>query len=72
MAPLVASATRVGNLSWALVELGDHLSGRAFRLVRRLSLVLSPILVVAIGVVVLFVVVAMFLPLIKLLTSLAE
>jgi type IV pilus assembly protein PilC len=72
MVPLVSSATRVGNLPWALVELGDHLSGRAFRLVRQLSLVLSPILVVVIGAVVLFVVVALFLPLIKLLEGLAK
>jgi len=71
MAPLVSSATRVGNLPWALVELGDHLSGRAFRLVKQLSLMLAPILVVAIGMVVLFVVVAMFLPLIKLLERLS-
>ena len=72
MAPLVRSAERVRNLPWALVELGDHLAGRAFRVVRRLSLVVSPILVALVGAVVGFIAVAMFLPLIQLITSLTE
>jgi type IV pilus assembly protein PilC len=72
MAPLVRSAGRVRNLPWALVELGDHLAGRAFRVVRRLSLVVSPILVALVGAVVGFIAVAMFLPLIQLITSLTE
>jgi len=71
-APLVRSAERVRNLPWALVELGDHLAGRAVRLVRRLSLVLSPVLVVLVGLVVGFIALAMFLPLIQLLTGLTE
>jgi type II secretory pathway component PulF len=71
-APLVRSAGRVRNLPWALVELGDHLAGRAVRLVRRLSLVLSPLLVVLVGAVVGFIALAMFLPLIQLLTGLTE
>jgi len=72
MAPLVRSAERVRNLPWALVELGDHLAGRAVRLVRRLSLVLSPVLVALVGAVVGFIALAMFLPLIQLLTGLTE
>jgi type II secretory pathway component PulF len=71
MAPLVRAATRARTLPWALAELGDHLGGRAFRLVRRLSLVIGPVLVVAIGVVVGFVVLSMFMPLIQLLTGLS-
>ena len=72
MAPLVRASERARGLPWALVELGDHLAGRAFRLVRRLSLVLSPLLVAAVGAVVGFVALAMFLPLIHLITSLTE
>lgn len=71
-APLVRSAERVRNLPWALVELGDHLAGRAVRLVRRLSLVVSPVLVALVGAVVGFIAVAMFLPLIQLITGLTE
>jgi type IV pilus assembly protein PilC len=72
MAPLVRAATRARTLPWALGELGDHISGRAFRLVRRLSLVIGPVLVVAIGVVVGFIVLSMFTPLIQLLTGLSR
>lgn len=72
MAPLVRASERVRRLPWALVELGDHLAGRAFRVVRRLSLVLSPLLVLAVGAVVAFIAVAMFLPLVRLITSLSE
>ena len=71
-AALVRSAGLVRNLPWALVELGDHLAGRAVRLVRRLSLVLSPLLVALVGVVVGFIALAMFLPLIQLLTGMTE
>jgi type IV pilus assembly protein PilC len=72
MAPLVRSAERVRTLPWALGELGDHLAGRAFRLVRRVSLIVAPLLVAALGAVVGFVALAMFLPLIHLLTRLSE
>jgi type II secretory pathway component PulF len=72
MAPLVRASERVLRLPWALIELGDHLAGRAFRVVRRLSLVVSPVLVVLVGAVVGFIAVAMFLPLIHLITSLSE
>jgi len=71
MVPLVQAAGRARTLPWALAELGDHLGGRAFRLVRRLSLVIGPILVVAVGVVVACVVLGMFMPLIQILTWLS-
>ena len=72
MAPLVRAAQRARSLPWALNELGDHLAGRAFRLVRRISLVVAPLLVVAVGACVAFVALGMFLPLIELLTRLVE
>ncbi|MDB5309771.1 MAG: putative secretion system protein GspF-like [Gemmataceae bacterium] len=72
MSPLVRTSERVGTLPWALVELGDHLAGRAFRVVRRLSLVVAPVLVVVVGSLVGFIALGMFLPLIQLLTRLSE
>jgi type II secretory pathway component PulF len=72
MSGLLHTSERVGTLPWALVELGDNLAARAFRVVRRLSLAVAPILVVAVGSLVGFVVLAMFLPLIQLLTRLSE
>lgn len=72
VAPLVRSAARVGNLPWALAELGDHLAGRAFRVVRRLSLVASPVMVALVGGVVGVIAIGMFLPLVQLITSLSE
>ena len=70
--PLVVAAEKVRTLPWALAELGDHLSGRAFRLVRRASLIASPLLVVAVGVVVAYIAIGMFMPLIALMSSLSE
>ena len=71
MAPLVRAAQQARTLPWALAELGDHIGGRAFRMVRRLSLVIGPMLVVAIGTLVGLVALAMFMPLITLLTWLS-
>jgi type IV pilus assembly protein PilC len=71
MAPLVRAAERARNLPWALTELGDHLSLRAARLLQRTYMVLAPTIVVAIGTVIGFLVVGMFIPLIKLIDGVA-
>jgi type IV pilus assembly protein PilC len=71
MVPLVRAAERARNLPWALTELGDHLSVRAARLLQRTHMVLAPTIVVAIGAVIGFLVVGMFLPLIKLIDGVA-
>jgi type IV pilus assembly protein PilC len=71
MAPLVRAAQRAHTLPWALSELGEMLAGRATRMVRRVSLVLSPMMVLGVGTIVGFIVLAMFLPLIQLLTRLS-
>src|SRR5438094_8666474 len=60
MVPLVQSSERLRTLPFALGELGDLLSGRAVRIARRVSLVVGPLLVVAVGVLVGFICVAMF------------
>ena len=72
MAPLVQASERTGTLPQTLLELGGHLAGRSLRVVRRASLLVSPLLVAAVGVVVGFIAVAMFMPLVRLLTSLSE
>jgi type IV pilus assembly protein PilC len=71
MAPLVRAAERARNLPWALTELGDHLGLRSTRILRRTYMVLAPTIVVAIGAVVGFLVVGMFIPLIKLIDGVA-
>jgi type IV pilus assembly protein PilC len=71
MAPLVGTAERTRTLPWALAELGTLLAGRAVRLARRVSLVVSPVLVAAVGLLVAFIALAMFMPLIQLLTRLS-
>jgi type IV pilus assembly protein PilC len=71
MASLVRSAERAQNLPWALAELGESLSNQAFRLLRRASMLISPLIVLAIGLVVGFVVVGLFVPMIKIIESLA-
>ncbi len=72
MAPLVRAAGDTRTLPWALGELGDLLAARAVRRVRRLTLVLSPLLVAGVGLLVGFVVVGIFLPLVQLLLRLSE
>jgi type IV pilus assembly protein PilC len=70
MTPLVRSAERLRALPFTLAEIGDVLSGRAVRIARRASLLVGPLLVVGVGLVVGFIVIAMFVPLIQLMSRL--
>jgi type II secretory pathway component PulF len=72
MAPLVRSAQKARNLPWALTELGEVQASRLVRIARRISIVLSPIAVVAVGALAGFVVVALFLPLLSIMGELAK
>jgi len=72
MVPLVTTAQRVNSLPWTLTELGSALSGRALRYARRLSLVFAPLSILAIGCLVLWICLAFFMPLIRLLESLSQ
>lgn len=72
MVPLVGAAERVRNLPWALAELGDHLSNRLIRRLRRISVVVFPLILLAIGGLVGFIALGMFLPLVELITRLSE
>ena len=71
MTALVRSAERTGRLSWALSELGELLSSRAARWVRRASFVIAPMLLVGVGALAGVIVVGVFMPLIELLEKLS-
>jgi type II secretory pathway component PulF len=67
---LLTSAQRVGNLPWALREVADGIERRlALRLHRGLEIAV-PVLVVVVGALVMFTVVGLFVPLIRLIESL--
>lgn len=71
-AALLRAAERVGNLSWALDELGDGVERRiGYRLTATLN-VLVPVVVLAVGTVVLATAAAAFLPLIALIQGMAQ
>lgn len=72
LAPLVQAAEHLRNLPWALAEIGEHLANRTIRLIRRMSLLISPATVFAVGIIIGFGVVAMFIPILQLMESLHE
>jgi general secretion pathway protein F len=67
MVPLVQSAERVGNLSWALAELAESRSTRLVRILKRGSMLLAPVVVCAMGALVAVIVIGIFLPLVEML-----
>jgi general secretion pathway protein F len=69
MVPLVQAAQRAHNLPWALAELGESLARRAARISQRISLALFPVAVVIAGLLVAFVALGVFLPLIALING---
>jgi type II secretory pathway component PulF len=71
MVPLVQTAQRAGNLPWALGEMADVLYDRTMRNVQRIVQAVFPFVVILFGGVVGFIVVSMFLPLVKLITELS-
>jgi type II secretory pathway component PulF len=72
MAPLVQAAERARNLPWALSELGEALLSRLIRLIHRTAMVAFPLCILAIGLLVGFLVIGMFMPLVQLLMRLSE
>jgi type II secretory pathway component PulF len=72
MMPLVQAAERVGNLPWVLSELSMSLANGTIRRLRRLSIVIGPLVLIAIGSLVAFLALGMFWPLIELLTRLNQ
>ena len=71
MLPLVQAAERAQNLPWALTELGDFLADGAVGRMRRLSQLLFPVSVVAIGLLVGFTALAIFSPVVEVMTELS-
>jgi protein transport protein HofC len=72
MLPLVHAAERAGNLPWALTEMAELLYNRTMRLTRRLMEFVFPAVVVALGVLVAVVVVALFAPVVSITSQLAQ
>ena len=65
------SSLKTKHLDWGLRHLADALDHRRRRWMRRIPTLLAPTIIIAVGLMVLFVCVAMFMPLIKLLNDLA-
>jgi type II secretory pathway component PulF len=71
MKPLVQSAQKVNNLPWALEEIGNQRLRLASLFAQRFSLVVFPLLMLLLGVMVGFIAIAMFMPLIKMMVELS-
>jgi type II secretory pathway component PulF len=72
MVPLVQTAERTRTLPWTLNELGELRSGKALRLVRRISILIAPLLVIGVGVLVGVVVTGIFQPLVNMIDGLSR
>jgi len=70
MVALVQASERARNLPWALTELGDNRANRRVRTLKRISLLVFPAIVMVIGLMVGFIVLGMFLPLVEIMTRL--
>jgi type II secretory pathway component PulF len=70
MVPLVQTAERTRTLPNTLVMLGTHLAERAANVIRRFSMIIFPLVVIAFGVLIGYIALAWFLPLIKMITEL--
>lgn len=68
---MLRAAQRVGNLPWALTELAESVRRRVAYRVQAVAEICFPPVIILIGAVILFVVVALFVPLISLITRLA-
>ena len=65
------SSLKTKHLDWGLRHLADAIDHRRRQWMRRIPTLLAPTLIIGVGLIVLFVCVAMFMPLIKLLNDLA-
>ncbi len=68
---ILQAAQRVGNLPWALTEMADSARRRLAYRVQAATQMLFPPIVILMGLVVMFIVVALFLPLVALIQKLA-
>jgi type II secretory pathway component PulF len=72
MAGLVQAAERMHNLPWALGEMGESMGERTIRRLRRLSQVVAPLMVMGVGVLVAVEVLGIFMPIVDIVTRLAD
>jgi type II secretory pathway component PulF len=72
MVALVKAAEGIRNLPWVLSELGDNLARRVVGRLLRFSQLFAPISVVAVGVLVGFIVLGIFMPLIQIMMEMNE
>lgn len=70
-AAILQSAQRVGNLAWALREMAESVRRRLIYRLQAMAQVLFPPIVVLMGLVVMFIVVALFLPLVSLIANMS-
>lgn len=70
MAPLLQAAERARNLPWALEEAGETLVRRARTLLQRVSAIVGPVTIAILGLITAAVALAIFLPLVTILTKL--
>ena len=70
--PLLKAAERAGNLPWTLAELAENLARRTLVRARRLSLAAFPVPIIALGLVVGFILFAVFVPAITLMQELGR
>ncbi len=68
---ILQAAQRVGNLPWALHEMADSVRRRLAYRVQAIAQFLLPAMVICLGLIVMFIVVAMFLPLVALIQRMA-
>ncbi len=68
---ILQAAQRVGNLPWALHEMADSVRRRLAYRVQAIAQFLFPPIVICMGMIVMFIVVALFLPLIALIQRMA-
>ena len=71
MKPFIQSSQKVNNLPWALAEVGNQRLRLASLFAQRFSLVVFPLLMLLLGVLIGFIAIAMFMPLIKMLVELS-
>jgi type II secretory pathway component PulF len=72
LVPVVRSAQRANNLPAALAQAGESLAARLARVLRRVSLAVMPVCLLAVGALVAFIGLGIFYPLIDLITRLSE
>lgn len=70
MVPLLHTAMKVQNLPWVLSELGDHHARRTVQAAERFATILFPCTILVMGLLIGFIVISLFIPLVNLINHL--